>query len=463
LFETLPETIPASSEERKMHVPSPIIKRLAVGMSALLLLALSGSAASAQDASPAGASAGPPITLQFWQPDTRQDWLDAVGLVVKDFQAVHPNVNVEFTTTDWAQLVPKLTAAEAAGTVPDLYYFDTPVPVYGTASSGLLTPLTDVISSVGADKWPQAMLDADTVNGEVYGFPLYTYPQVLWYRKDLLEKAGIAAPTSMADVLAAAQKLNDPANKFYGTALYNDQDDPQIVAEVCASFGCSLFDKDGNVTINSPETIAALAYLKELWATASPDAISKADLDARLVFSTGGAAFDFTSVSFSNELAKPDATVKLDQVAAIQIPNDAKKVPATPAAFASITIPAGAPNADMAKEFLKFWAQQDEMVKFAENTVIGHIGVMTSVSDPASAYWTSPRIAPLAPFMKAGIEGASADGFVVGGYPKINTCGPQVLAAGIYTDAVSHLVVDSWTPEQTAKWMEDQVKQVCGL
>ena len=408
------------------------------------------------------ASAGP-ITLQFWQPDTREDWLNAVGLVIKDFQAAHPNVDVKFTTTDWDQLLPKLTAAAAAGSVPDIYYLDTPVPVFGAASDGLLAPVTDVINKVGADKWPKAMLAADSLNGEIYGFPLYTYPQVLWYRKDLVQQAGLPAPASMADVLAAAQKLTDPSKKFYGTALYNDQDDPQIVAEVCAAFGCSLFDADGKVTINSPETVKALAFLKQLWATASPDAISKADLDARLVFSTGGAAFDFTSVSFSNELAKPDSKVKFDQVTAIQIPNDAKKVPATPAAFASITIPKGAKNADVAKQFLEFWAQPEEMVKFAENTVIGHIGVMTSVSDPSSQYWASPRIAPLADFMRAGITGASKDGFVIGGYPKINTCGPKVLAAGIYTQMVSHLVVDSWTPEQTAKWAEDEVKSTCGL
>ena len=419
-----------------------------------MALGLGATGAAAQDA---------PVTLQFWQPDTREDWLNAVDLVIKDFQVEHPNVTVEFTTTDWDQLLPKLTAAAAAGSVPDLYYLDTPVPVFGAASSGLLTPVTDVVNQVGADQWPQAMLDAVSLDGEIYGMPLYTYPQVLWYRKDLLEQAGIAAPQTLADVLAAAQQLNDPGAKFYGTALYNDLNDPQIIAEVCASFGCSLFDGAGNVTINSPETVAALGYLKELWATGSPDAISKADLDARLVFSTGGAAFDFTSVSFSNELASPDSVVKLDQVAAIQIPNEAKKVPATPAAFASMTIPNGAPNADLAKEFLAFWARPDEFVKFAENTVIGHIGVMTSVSDPASSYWTSPRIAPLAPFMKAGLDGASEDGFVIGGYPKINTCGPQVLAAGVYTDATAHLVVDDWTPEQTAQWMDEQTRQLCGL
>ena len=43
----------------------------------------------------------------------------------------------QFTTTDWDQLLPKLTAAVASGSVPDLYYLDTPVPVFGAASNNL--------------------------------------------------------------------------------------------------------------------------------------------------------------------------------------------------------------------------------------------------------------------------------------------------------------------------------------
>jgi multiple sugar transport system substrate-binding protein len=405
------------------------------------------------------------VALQFWQPDTRQPWLDALGLVIKDFQAQNPNVTVQFTTVDWNTLIQKLTAANAAGSVPDLFYWSDPVAVNGAATNGLLAPVTDVINKVGATNWPKSMLDLDSVSGQVYGFPIYTYPETLWYRKDLFDAAGLAAPATMADVLADAKKLNNPAKKFYGIALYNDQSDPQNIVEVCQSFGCSLFDPGGSgaVTINSPETVAALGFLKELWKYGSPDAISKAETDARLAFQAGGDAIMFTSVSFSDYFTQAGSKVTLGQAAATRIPNDAKKVPATSANFASITIPQGAKNADVAKAFLEFWAQPAEMVKFASNTVIGHIGVMSSISDPASPYWTSPRIAPIAPILNVGLEGASKDGFIIGGYPSINACGPKVLANGVYTQMLSHLVVDDWTPEKTASWAQDTVKQLCGL
>jgi multiple sugar transport system substrate-binding protein len=379
-----------------------------------------------------------------------------------DFHAQNSSVDFSRTTTDWNTLLPKLTASVAAGSPPDLYYFDSPVETYGAATNNELVPLDDVIKKVGADKWPKNMLDAVTLNGKIYGFPLYTYPEILWYRKDLFQQAGLQPPTTLDNILAAARALNHPPTQ-YGTALYNDQDDPWIVAEVCAAFGCKLFDDSGKPAINSPETIQALDFLRELWKTTNPDAISKADLDARLIFYTGGAAMDFTSVSLSNELSKPTAKVKPEQVGAVPIPQSRTGVPSNPAPFANIVIPRGAKNVQMAKQFLEFWAQDAEMVKFGENTVIGHIPVMRSVSDPSSPYWSSTRISPLAPFIQAGIEGASTNGFVPGMYPKPSSCGPKVMAAGVYTQMLSHVVVDKWSSAQTATWAESQIKQICGL
>lgn len=41
----------------------------------------------------------------------------------------------------------------------------------------------------------------------------------IWYRKDVLAKAGLEEPKNWQQLLDVAQKLNDPANKKYGIAL----------------------------------------------------------------------------------------------------------------------------------------------------------------------------------------------------------------------------------------------------
>jgi ABC-type glycerol-3-phosphate transport system substrate-binding protein len=400
------------------------------------------------------------IEVKFWDPDTRETWINARNLIIKDYKAKNPNVEFSFTTTDWNQLTPKLMASVSAGSPPDLYYLDTPAVAYGAASDGLIVPITDVMKKIGLDNWPKAMIDSVSLNGEIWGFPLYVYPQVVWYWKDLLQQAGLKPPGTLDDLLKAAQTLNAPP-KVYGMALYNSPDEPYILAGICGSFGCRLTDENGKVTINSPETVQALNFLKALFATGSPDAVSKQDSDARLIFGAGGAALMMSSVSFSDVLLKPGSKLTPAQVGAVPVPNKARKTPATLALYSVLVIPKGAKNVAEAKKFLEFWATPPEMIKFGENTVIGHIPVMRSVSDPNSPYWKSARIAPVAEYIRAGIDGAAKDGYVLGMYPKPNPCGPKAVAAAIYPQMVSHLIGDGWTAERVATWAQDQVTKMC--
>ena len=58
-----------------------------------------------------------------------------------------------------------------------------------------------------------------TFAGEAWFAPLTGGGDLLVYRKDLLEKAGVKPPTTLDEFVAAAKKLNDPANGIYGVAL----------------------------------------------------------------------------------------------------------------------------------------------------------------------------------------------------------------------------------------------------
>ncbi|MDP2121981.1 MAG: extracellular solute-binding protein [Hoeflea sp.] len=51
-----------------------------------------------------------------------------------------------------------------------------------------------------------------------YGVPAQTTPELLFYRKDIFAEAGMEAPATTADVIAAAKSLHDPARGFYGIA-----------------------------------------------------------------------------------------------------------------------------------------------------------------------------------------------------------------------------------------------------
>jgi multiple sugar transport system substrate-binding protein len=58
-----------------------------------------------------------------------------------------------------------------------------------------------------------------TFNGVPYFAPLTGGTDVMVYRKDLLEKAGLTPPKTLDEMIADVKKLNDPDNGIYGIAL----------------------------------------------------------------------------------------------------------------------------------------------------------------------------------------------------------------------------------------------------
>ena len=100
------------------------------------------------------------------------------------------------------------------------------------------------------------------------GLPFGASGGPLVYRKSLVQAAGFEkVPEDHAGILALCKKLKE-AGKPAGFALGNAVGDGNGFANwLLWSHNASVLDEEGNITINSKETIAALTYLKELYPT----------------------------------------------------------------------------------------------------------------------------------------------------------------------------------------------------
>lgn len=61
-------------------------------------------------------------------------------------------------------------------------------------------------------------LECARYNGNYYGVPIHTAPELFLHRKDLFEEAGLPAPTTTDAVLNAAKTLHNPASRLSGIA-----------------------------------------------------------------------------------------------------------------------------------------------------------------------------------------------------------------------------------------------------
>jgi multiple sugar transport system substrate-binding protein len=132
--------------------------------------------------------------------------------IIDDFKKKKPDIDVTFTTYDWANMNPQLTAAFASGSPPDvLYLVDLIYPAF--AKRGLLHDMTPLVAEAGweterAAIEPFAWDLAKSTKG-LWGVPVLGAVYNIFVNLDLLDAAGVTNTwqRSYADMLAAGKAM----------------------------------------------------------------------------------------------------------------------------------------------------------------------------------------------------------------------------------------------------------------
>jgi len=111
------------------------------------------------------------------------------------------------------------TLANAEKTVSDFDIVAVDLPWIGEyATRGILMPLGDLVagSAINRADFHPAEWEGTHAEGHQYALPLSINPEVLFYRRDMLDAAGVAPPATTDELLVAAKKLHAPREKVYG-------------------------------------------------------------------------------------------------------------------------------------------------------------------------------------------------------------------------------------------------------
>lgn len=155
---------------------------------------------------------------------------------------------------------------------------------------------THTIDGVDMGKYLPAYAEANTIDGKVVALPAFADSMFLYYRKDLLEKHGVAVPTTWEELRAAAKTVlaaeGNPdlqGLSFQGKA---------IEGAVCTfllpywSQGKN-FVENGKLTLDEPAALASM----QLWKSFAEDGTAKKNIsevatdDTRKEFQAGNAVF----------------------------------------------------------------------------------------------------------------------------------------------------------------------------
>jgi multiple sugar transport system substrate-binding protein len=202
----------------------------------------------------AAGGAGTEITYMMWgSPEELAVWNE----IVADFEKANPAVKVKVDVSDWDSYWNKLKTLYAGGTPPDVFAMDAPLYPDWVSRGVLLNmqPYLDKEPAVLDGVYPVTLEAYKQADG-YYGLPRDFQTIVLYYNKDMFDKAGVAYPTAdwtMDDLRAAAKKLtldtdNDGKTDQYGFAT--DLWDMELFwSEAIWSYGGDVLDADRTKTL----------------------------------------------------------------------------------------------------------------------------------------------------------------------------------------------------------------------
>lgn len=192
----------------------------------------------------------------------------------------------------------------------------------------LMTPIGPGIEAQGTDlsDFPAAHLRHGMLDGELIGLPVRGHVQLLFYRTDLLEAAGVNPPETWEDMVTAAKAIQDSTDAS-GIALpYGKLNGQNLMVwmNLLWGNGGDLFDADGNPAFNSAAGVAAtetyVGYLAEEIVPAGSAVFI--EQDAVTSFKQGNSAMLPVWWWVRSQLTDPEqSTLTADQVGFTALPS----------------------------------------------------------------------------------------------------------------------------------------------
>lgn len=250
------------------------------------------------------ASAASAETIRFWTTEEQPERLAIQEQMAADFAAATGN-DVQVIPVSENELGTRATAAFAAGDLPDVIYH-TLQYVLPWNEAGILDPdaATDIIEDLGVDTFAPGALEMAAIEDGIYAaVPVDGWTQMVIYRTDLFEAAGLEPPTSYASILAAVEALHNPPELFGFVAATKIDENfmSQVLEHVFLANGVSPVNDDGFASLDEAATIEVLEFYKAI-AEASPPG----DLfwqQSRELYFAGQAAMIIWSPFILDELA----------------------------------------------------------------------------------------------------------------------------------------------------------------
>ena len=259
----------------------------------------------------AGTAYSEPVNITFWHMEQPPHRVQRMQELLDEFNKAHPDIMVKQEPQSWGEVYAKAPAAFAAGTGPDLLFG---IPDFTTVIKGIdaVVPVDDLAKEMEAKHgFVPATIAPYQYDGHTWAIPAYNMAISMWYRNSEFKAAGIEVPKTWSEWKAAAEKLSVdgkygvglPANK----QLYTDQ---TVYALMVNSGAQDIYNEDGSISFDKPQTVSAFETYGALQKLSPPDSTSWTWGEAEACFAsaTCGTILQFSVINTYETQAEADPT-----------------------------------------------------------------------------------------------------------------------------------------------------------
>lgn len=423
------------------------------------------------------------VNIQFWTTEDEPDRLAVIRYLTDSFMALHDGIRVEVVPFDENELPDAMEFSANRGELPALVYAGSE-PLVAFADAGYLDIKTSnaLIQNIERKHFYTGALNALTHPGTgiAYALPFHGWVQGIWYRADWFAEAGLAPPTNIRNIVAAARALNDPAAGRYGILVGTKRDTyaEQVFTHLALSMGIREFDDEGRLVFNTPKTVQLLKDYKKL-AACTPE--GPQTWRARDYYLQGKLAMMFYSTFIMDDLALSGVAANSltgnnfhDLVGANFDPNlltNTLMVPvidgATPSSFGvMIGIGFGKGQSyeqrEAAMKLLRFLYRTDAYVSWLHMAPGGMLPVVRGVAETDIFYRDLQGV-----FRRYGRNKVAA---VVDGLNdirsfsldngRLNPAAAKIMSKGIIPDMIYMAVFEDVPAAEAVNWAEKEMRKV---
>jgi multiple sugar transport system substrate-binding protein len=218
-----------------------------------------------------------PDTLRFWAFGREGE---VVAELVRDFEREHPGVHVRVQQIPWSAAHEKLLTAHVGDALPDMAQLgNTWIPEMVTL--GALAPLDSLVRQApdmdSTGHFP-GIWATNVVEARVYGIPWYVDTRVLFYRKDILARAGYTRMpehwTEWHQAMQAITRVMGPGH--YAIFLPLNEWPPQVILGL--EQGSPLITPQGYGAFADSSFARAFAFLLSLYRDGLAPSVSSTEV-----------------------------------------------------------------------------------------------------------------------------------------------------------------------------------------